>query len=140
MTLWLGFKWIPRDPDELYGPWDPFGCTTLPPHTFFDYFLAISQKSEKRSRPQSPLCGLPWWPVAVLPCLRSHDGFVLILPTSALPAARGQAELECGLRLTGHPWGPWNMRSRFMNGHISNGCRWPHLFLHSQACLWVLAI
>ena len=28
----VGIQRIPRDTDELYGPWDPFGCATLPPN------------------------------------------------------------------------------------------------------------
>ena len=26
----MRIRWIPRDPNEFYGLWDPLGCTTLP--------------------------------------------------------------------------------------------------------------
>ena len=40
LLLWnesvIGIQGIPRDPNELYGPEDPFGCTNFAPNLFLD--------------------------------------------------------------------------------------------------------
>ena len=50
----VGILGIPHDPNELYGPWDPFGYTTLPQTMFFHCFLGISAFAGKLG--QGPAC------------------------------------------------------------------------------------
>ena len=89
----MGIQGFLPDPNELYDPWDPFGCTSWSPNLLIQLLYVDVQFSLKIA---GGPCGLPIVPCGSLSCLFPLGGNLRVTKKAPLLAHRAR-DLQAAL-------------------------------------------